>query len=158
MSAILNPRNAASFMGARAYNSTTQSIANASVVALTFNSEEFDTNAIHDISTNPSRFTVPTGGAGYWAASLGGSWAISNAGARYMLWKKNGSILRGAETLVTSLSSAAPHSLQSTMPVILLADADYIEGCVYQTSGGSLNFGDASVDENRAALTFYRVG
>src|SRR5678815_4874680 len=47
---------------ARVYHNTTQSIANNTNVALAFNSERFDTDTIHDLSTNNSRLTCRTAG------------------------------------------------------------------------------------------------
>ena len=40
----------------------TQNIVNTTYTALTFSAEQFDTDAIHDTSTNTSRFTVTTPG------------------------------------------------------------------------------------------------
>lgn len=58
----------------RAYNSATQSISNnAAMVALTANSELFDTEGIHSISTNTSRLTAVT--PGIYSIVTGVSWS-----------------------------------------------------------------------------------
>jgi hypothetical protein len=55
--------------GVRVYHNGDQSIGSGSVVTLSFNSEDFDTDNYHNTSTNNSRLTVPSGLDGLYAAS-----------------------------------------------------------------------------------------
>jgi hypothetical protein len=43
-----------------------QTVADSTFVAVTFNAENFDTDAFHDNTTNASRITIPAGKAGYY--------------------------------------------------------------------------------------------
>ena len=48
--------------GARVYNTGNLTITNATETALTYNSEHFDTDTIHDTGSNTSRLTCKTAG------------------------------------------------------------------------------------------------
>jgi len=48
----------------RVYNSTDIDTSIDAWYTLTFDAERFDTDAMHDLATNPERLTIPTGGAG----------------------------------------------------------------------------------------------
>lgn len=120
----------------RVYNSAAISVANNANVALTFNSERFDNAAMHSTSSNTSRLTVPTGGAGLYL--LGGSvaFAANSTGYRYI-----SIYLNGATHLAINLSPAMSgndHYLAiSTLHA--LSDGDYVELVVAQTSGAAVN-------------------
>ena len=70
----------AKLIGARAFNSGALTIATGVNTALTFDSERYDTDAIHDLVVNPGRLTCKTAGKyafwGYvdWVANAGGSY------------------------------------------------------------------------------------
>jgi hypothetical protein len=128
------------FVGCRAYNDGLQSIANNTATAVTFNSEEFDTSAIHSISSNTSRFTVPTGYAGKWQFSPKACFAANATGIRYMWLRKNGVDVIGA-TVSGVPTTAEMASMCATVTIDLVA-ADYVEMFVYQTSGAALNVGN----------------
>lgn len=147
----------ASFMGCRAYNSTTQSIPNATFTALTFNTEYYDTNAIHDTSSNTSRFTVPVGGAGKWAGFATGAFASDSTSLRAMKWRLNGTDVPGVEHKLSAVSYSGTGYLSMALPPIALNEGDYLEVFVYQDSGGSLNIGSASQDSAAATVTFWKI-
>lgn len=145
-----------SFIGVAAYNSTTQTVANTTETKLTFNSEDYDTSTIHDNSTNPTRFTVPTGGAGKWTAVAYCSWDANASGTvRYMWWSLNGTRIRSS--LVSNPGAGFGLDQRSTLEPVTLADGDYVEVSAYQDSGGTRTTGAASGDQ-RNAVTFWRVG
>lgn len=144
------------FIGCRAYNNTTQSIPNSTVTALTLNSEEFDTDGIHSTVSNTSRMTIPSGLAGKWYfhamtdIASGGS-----AGVRAIWFYKNGASLRGTASLMPSTNSnVKPH----TSCIVDLAVGDYIEAVVFQSSGGSLNAGDASNVDDQTTVEAHFLG
>ena len=64
---------------ARVYNDADIDPATSSWVALTFNSETFDTNSMHSTSSNTGRLTAPTAGGGIYI--LGGNVRFDTSGA-----------------------------------------------------------------------------
>jgi len=64
----------------RAYHNASQAITSGTWTLLSFNQERFDTDNMHSTVTNPSRFTVPTGGAGLYL--IGATIQIAATGAR----------------------------------------------------------------------------
>lgn len=77
---------------ARVFHSTTQSIAHDTPTVLTFNSERFDNNAIHDTGVNPSRLTCQVAGVYQIVANV--VWAPSNVGYR------QSQLLHGGATVI----------------------------------------------------------
>jgi len=68
------PSSGSTFVGVQVTKITTnQSIPDSTYTVVSFNSEDFDTNTYHDNSTNNSRFTIPSGKAGYYAISFNGN-------------------------------------------------------------------------------------
>lgn len=139
--------NAASaFVGAKAYNDAVQSIPNNTDTALTLNSEEYDTDTIHDTATNTSRATVPTGKGGKWRIHYHTAASTASAtGIRVAFLRKNGTTrIRGSNARVVG-STAVNVTLEGGADIDLLA-TDYVEVIVFQNSGGALDFGfsDAS--------------
>lgn len=142
-----------SFVGCRAYNSTTQSIAATTVTAINFDSEEWDTNAIHSTSSNLSRFTIPV--AGKYEASAGIAYAINASGNRLTWWRLNGTIDLPT-TVQTGGSSAftTPHFVH--LPPTNFVAGDYIELMSYHTGGAPINIGHAS-NSDRSVANIWRI-
>lgn len=126
--------------GCTLYRSTTQAITTATWTAISFDTEVFDTDGFHEGVTNPTRFTVPTGLAGWYEFRGGFEVAAAATGNRYLKIAKNGiaagGIFAGADQVG---NSGMPARIQGVTPPVLLAVADYVEIGVYQDSGGSLN-------------------
>ena len=59
---VLQGDGGGSAVGARAYHDASQSISNSSATSLALNQERYDTDTIHDLSTNNSRLTAPSDG------------------------------------------------------------------------------------------------
>ena len=123
-------------VGARVYNSANISIPNATSTALTYDTERFDTDAIHSTVANTSRLTCKTAG-------------------KYLIWfvgyfvnDANGSIrlgyiqLNGATTLAQERK--APNAINSATFCVScvydLAVNDYVEFFAWQDAGGAINF------------------
>jgi len=119
-----------------AYNSGAESINSATFTALTFDTNTFDRGGVHSTSTNPSRFTVPAGGAGIYMCSSFVLWAGNATGQRQMLIRLNGSTTICTSEVAGSAVFNAGNFV--TFPVFLNV-GDYIEFVVYQDSGGALN-------------------
>lgn len=125
------------------------SIPGSTVTALELNAENWDTDAIHDNSTNPSRFTIPTDMDGHYLFTASVTFAFSAGGTiRYLMLYKNGS------PIVTSPG----HLLDAKVPFpavwsvcltgsreVSVAAGDYLEARVFQDSGGALDVTDATV-------------
>lgn len=121
--------------------SANQSIANNTVVNLSFNTENVDTNAFHDNSTNPDRITIPSAFNGRYAR-IGAAVAFdANAtGKRLVEITKNGSAT--TPRLFRSLTTMAITdwvTIEVKSPPLLLATGDYFAVNVYQNSSSSLD-------------------
>lgn len=119
---------------ARVYHSATQSLSTATVTTLSFNSERYDTGAMHDTSTNNSRLTVPKPGV----YLVGGhvEFAANATGQRGLYL-----YLNGATYLAYDIhdASAANETAVTVSTVDQFVVGDYVELRAYQSSGGMLN-------------------
>jgi hypothetical protein len=141
------------FVGASAYNSAIQSIANDTFTARNYNTESFDTDAFHDNSTNNTRFTIPTGKGGKYLITAAVRFATNSSGRRIVAPRKNGStyIANTQEMGATNISAAEPTIVMTSINE--LAAGDYIELMVYQNSGGSLNIA-STLDQSTLVIQF----
>lgn len=117
--------------------SGSQSIATATATAVTWDTEAFDTDGIHDTVTNNSRFTVVT--AGYYSVYAQVEWGGSATGVRDIFVRVNGvatDYLRKHEG--TAPASNQTEQTSGIIPV-RLGVGDYFEFYVNQTSGGALS-------------------
>lgn len=120
-------------IGARVYRSTDQTLTTATLTPIAFDSERFDTDSIHDNSTNNSRLTCKT--AGVYVISGTVRFATNATGNRRLLIRLNGT------TYIAEHTQAAVSGLQTTITiatVYLLAANDYVELVALQSSGGDL--------------------
>lgn len=138
--------------GAIVRRNSTQSIPN-----VTFEPITFDNPAVSDLggfwnNSNPTRLTVPTGLGGVYLITAVGSFAVNGSGVRQLNIRINGSTYY-------QMLSIAPTILdvyRGTSSIeLVLAAGDYIELTPYQTSGGSLDFGDSP--ETRARLSMHWI-
>jgi hypothetical protein len=126
------------FKGVSLYKSGggTQTIANNTNTALTFDSEFFDTDGFHSTSTNTSRITIPAGLGGYYSiVTTACTWDINGTGKRGLGIYKNGASLTSSLEIIPSASIYVSNSLST---VLNLSAGDYIELYAIQTSGGNL--------------------
>ncbi len=117
------------------YNSAALSIANAADTALTFNSEDWDTDAIHDIVTNPGRLTAKTAGKYYIFANV--RFAANATGRRVVYLSLN-----DATTIARITIPAGPATDATEVNLGVhyqMAVNDYVVCRVIQDSGGALN-------------------
>jgi hypothetical protein len=131
------PASGASFAGCSIYNTTTQSIPNATNTAVTFNSENFDTDGFHDTSTDTSRITIPTGKGGKYLITYLIVFRNNGTGYRNVDLIKNGTV--GFHSCgYAAVTSSSAYVGESGSSIVDLAAADYFEMFVTQNSGGSL--------------------
>ena len=121
--------------GCRVYNNADFSVANATAwVIHPFNSEQYDTDTMHDNTTNNTRITFTT--AGIYIAIFQVKWAASVTGRRIMGMRMNGA------TLIAFDERPIPgnNTFNMTLPTLVEASAtDYIEAILYQNSGAALD-------------------
>jgi hypothetical protein len=137
------PAGGSTFAGCSLTKSGNQSIANATSTAVTFDVEDFDTDAYHSTSTNTSRITIPSGKGGKYLFTVTGNFDASSTGQRLFVLYKNGAVHKYLERA----GASAVFVYQATSGVIAEAVAtDYFEFFVYQNSSGSLNLNGGSAE------------
>jgi hypothetical protein len=143
-----------------AYMNTTQSLSDSTETAVTFNTEDVDVGAMHDTSSNTSRFTVPTGGDGFYEFIAHVSFAANATGNRYTRFRKNGTTSVGTRV---ALPPNGSNFGSADQPVVLniwsgtLAAADYIEVLAYQSSTGAMNIGHAATRDLQCQMIARKV-
>jgi hypothetical protein len=117
-----------------AYHDTTQSLNNSTLTPLVFNSEHYDSNAMHDLSTNNGRIKFPRFGAYHVGCYVG--FAANSTGYRIVRIRLNGSTTLAQASLptVNGDTCAVPLSRDYRF-----SEGDYVEVIAFQNSGGSLN-------------------
>lgn len=125
---------ASTAISARAYNSANINIANDTAVYLTFDSERWDTDAIHDLSTNTGRLTCVT--AGHYLIVGQVTFDTDADGYRSVAI-----ILNRTTGLANPIAGAAPAGTTRVEAVTVyeLAVGDYVELQVKHTAGAALN-------------------
>jgi hypothetical protein len=142
------------YRGCQAYLTTAdQSIASASEEDIAFNAELFDTHAYHDNSTNPNRFTCPTGGDGYYHVTAQVYWDNADTdGVRIVYVRVNA----GATALAQASDDAQPTDFIQHVSCTLYLDAgDYVTIGVYQNSGSAL---DVQKGQDSTSCTLDYIG
>ncbi len=122
-------------IGCRVYRSVSQTLPNATGVAITFDVERWDTNDIHSNVTNNSRLVCPISGTYSVAGNV--IFAANTTGARRLYMMLNGTIVINS-MLVSAESTGFPTHL-STSTLWSMNPGDYLELYAYQNSGGNLN-------------------
>lgn len=124
----------------RATNVNLQSIANNTQVTLIFPStEEFDTNNLHDVSTNNSRLTPSSTGKWLIFAHIG--FLPNSTGFRLVRITANNGAAPGAiaAQVVPAKTTGAGDQTCSVTTVMDLTPSDFVEVKVIQDSGGALS-------------------
>jgi hypothetical protein len=120
----------------RVTNTAAQSISTATNTALTWDTENFDTDTLHSTVSNTSRLTASV--TGKWRVNGSAMFAASGTGSRNIFIRKNGST-NYADIYMPSIAGD-PFTL-SISDTIDLTAGDYVELVVWQNSGGALNVG-----------------
>lgn len=136
------PMQIAGAIRASVYNSAAQSIPNAAVTTATFDTEEWDIGGCHSTVTNTGRMTVPTGQAGLYTITGQVTFASNTTGRRYVVIRKNGTT--DLKIVEVACNQADVTTVVAALTVSLAA-ADYLEFQVFQSSGGALNAGSATL-------------
>lgn len=110
-----------------------QTIPNATETAITLNSENFDTNSIHDNSTNSTRLTCKTAGKYIITGQI--NFTGNATGLREAQIRVNGTTSIASDNRVAGDTNDRAVSVST---IYELAVNDYIELYAYQSSGGDL--------------------
>lgn len=132
-----------------ATKAASQSIPNNAGTVVTFSTEDFDTNNMHDVATNNSRLTSKVIGKYLINANI--NFATNTTGIRSVSLRVNGTTtiatqqVNASGTGYTSLSVSALYNLLPN---------DYVEVTVLQTSGGALDI----TTGNRNSFSMVKLG
>jgi hypothetical protein len=129
------PASGSTYAGVSVRKSANQAITNNTDTAITWNTENFDTDAYHDNSSNTSRFTIPAGKAGKYLLSGAISWGAATGTIRSVKIFKNGSILNQ----LAQFAGTNDGAISAISNVYDLAVNDYLEVYARQNSGNDLD-------------------
>lgn len=128
---------ATSFPHCNIKESTAQSVATATWVALVSDEEVSDTGGMHESVTNPARITVPAGAGGLYRMHAVVQFTANATGNRFIGFGKNGAA--PVFPVASCVGSASlDHTLNGSQAMPLVA-GDYIECKAYHTVGVNLN-------------------
>jgi hypothetical protein len=126
--------SAPSAVSCSVYNNAAQTIASGSYTTLTFDSEYFDTDAIHSTVTNTGRLTVPAGLGGKWLVTF----AIFVGGATITVYTPKLQVNGNDYNRFVDTTPGNSESLTIVGTQTLnLSAGDYVELLVYQNSGSN---------------------
>lgn len=121
--------------GCRLTDSANQSIANATFTPLTFDTERYDSDAMHD-GANPTRITINK--AGRYLVGGSANFDANAVGTRFCGIRLNGGSFIAVIT-VPAVVSALTGTAQSISTVWSFAAGDYVELVLWQNSGVALD-------------------
>lgn len=119
-----------------------QTIPNITLTAITWDLENYDTDSIHSVSSNTSRFVVPPGLSGKWHVWASTWFNLVLAGTLMKINVTINGIAVGVPVIeYTPVNSNTPSLILNQ--TFDLAVGDYVEINVYQASGGNLDIDSA---------------
>ncbi len=125
-----------SFAGALVSKLSNQSIGNGVLTIIAWDTEQYDTDGLHDNAVNPSRMTVPAD----WSRVrlyAGISWQSNSVGDRLLRFQLNGIGFPGMAYSRMQAVGTSDNAIAS--PTIVVVPGDYFEVQVYQASGAAKN-------------------
>lgn len=137
------------------YQSVGQSIPNDQWTPLQFTSETIDTHGGHSTTANTSRWTCPSGWAGYYL--IGGLYypAVGVAGVRVAAVAKNGARSRGSVTRVQPCADSFGNGV-TTQALVQLAAGDYVEIHALHTQGAAMGTFTGDPETSSMNVAFLR--
>lgn len=148
-------RDALNFMLQAPYcevsHNTTQSIANNTAVEVTFNTEWYDTDSMHDTATNNSRITSATTGIYLVTAQV--AFAPNTTGTRELWLRRSDGTVYGRQSFNPANNN---NGFLSTAWHVPLTAGQYVETFAFQNSGGALNISNALGGGTRMSARWVR--
>ena len=130
------PASGTTFVGCSLKKSTSQSVADNTVTAMTWDQEVFDTDGFHSVVTNTDRITIPTGKGGYYLVTCVLYFNDTDADTwRDVRIYKNGSNTMATRIPGSNQSAKAP----AISDIFALSAGDYIQAYAVQASGASVD-------------------
>jgi hypothetical protein len=135
------PAGTASDISARVYRSTNQSLTSGSLVTISFDTESWDTSALHDPSTHTERLTIPQTGV----YVIGGCVAFTSnsTGRRLLILRQNGSGSGDGTAIIldsrTGVTGSGVETEVAVSSVWQFTAGDWLTLEVVQSSGSTLN-------------------
>lgn len=123
-------------IGCRVYNNAAISIANNTLTDLTFNSEYWDTDTMHDTGANTARVTCVTPGTYLMIGQV--EFAAAAGGRRQLLIVINGATTLAVKEIDSALAGVVNDNLQIST-IYQLSAGDFVTLRVFQSSGAPLN-------------------
>lgn len=120
-----------------AYRSASMTVPTSTLTVVTWNTDLYDTDAIHDTASVTSRFTVPTGMAGMWFVSYSIAFDPSGTGIRNTFLLTSAGARRYAEQ--THDANGSSNQMNTGSAMIDMAAAEYVELWAFQDSGSTLS-------------------
>lgn len=140
------PASSATATSCKLGHNTTQSIPHNTFTALSFNTERWDSNSMHDPGA-PTKITFPV--AGKYLVMANAAFGANTTGRRLLdLVQGSAGIVNRSD--VDALASGS--TIVYVAAVVNASASDYIEVKAYQTSGVSLNIASSP------AFSAYRIG
>ena len=121
--------------------SVTQVIPTATNTAITWDTEVYDTDTMHDNATNNTRITFTT--AGTYLITLNAMWGASATGTRRIVIEKNGTTYGTGTAVITPFATPGVNFAYNGATVSVEAQfsaGEYILVWGYQDSTANLNF------------------
>jgi Collagen triple helix repeat (20 copies) len=116
----------------KVYNSATQTINASTFTTLTFNTELWNFGAIHNVSVNPSRLTLPV--AGRWLLVAKIAYQANTGGiSRYLRLMRNGSLAEDLDIRSPVVSNSVGTNVGGST-IISTGGGEYFEIQAYQDS------------------------
>lgn len=138
-------------------NSVAQSIANSTIQAVLWDTENEDTDNYHSTSSNTSRIVIPAGMDGKYLFTANIAFETNVTGIRFVWFVKNGVTAQRYSLASSPAVSGDVSSYCIARPFRLVA-GDYLEVYVFQNSGGALNIRGESSNVGMAGFTATRMG
>jgi hypothetical protein len=136
-----------------------QSVAHATLTAVTFDTEHRDDGGFVTLGSSASRFTITN--AGWYVLNGVVRFAANTTGNRLIFWVKNGDTNdRYGQVLVAAAGSSSA-TVMASSPVLYLAAGDYIELYAYQDSTVSLDltlYTAGGTDSAQPYAAIHRLG
>ena len=126
----------ASFIGCKAFRTTSLSIPSGAYTSIPFDSEAWDTSGFHSTSSNTDQFVIPSGLAGKYQIQYTLNWDTSAVGGRNSQVTVNGA--RAALGAWFPPNIAADPTVMASSAVLNLAVGDIVVFQIAQSSGGTL--------------------
>lgn len=148
-------RDGAQMQNVRANNSGAISVANSSWTLVTFDSERFDVDSMHNTSSNTGRFVTQRTGVYMFGCCI--RWASNATGYRLLQARLNsgGSGSGGTELAQCSNNPlSGTYTQQNLVSLYTFTAGDYVEFFGFQSSGGALNIEASSNTSPEAWMSF----